>query len=91
MSAATDVTLARPERVLLRAEAAARGYAGPHAALNFRRWCQRHGVPILKDGRKEWVRPADVDRALDALAAPAPLPPQDRAASLVAELKKRTR
>jgi beta-phosphoglucomutase-like phosphatase (HAD superfamily) len=92
MSAAEDTAAPHARAwVRLATEAGARGYAGPHAALGFRRWCRRHGVYILKDGRREWVRPADVDRALDALAAPAPLPPQDKAAALVAELKKRTR
>lgn len=63
---------ARPARVLLHVEGAARGFKN---ALAFRRWLRRHGVPVLRDGKMLWVKRADVDAALDRMAAP----PQDDA------------
>lgn len=50
--------------VLLPAEAMRRGFKGTRS---FRRWCQRHRVEIRKDGRREWVCPASVDRVVSGL------------------------
>lgn len=58
----------RPAWVLLAVEAKVRGFRN---ALCFKRWCHRHKVTVLADGKMRWVRRAEVDRALDALAAPA--------------------
>ena len=62
-----------PRWVLLAQEAATRGFRN---VLAFRRWCRRRGVPIRLDGRKQWVSPVDVDRAISMLpaevSAPAP-------------------
>ena len=58
----------RPAWVLLAVEARARGFRN---ATCFRRWCARHNVTVLADAKMRWVRSRDVDRALDALAAPA--------------------
>lgn len=70
MSAAEQI--ARPARMLLGAEAAHRGFRNK---LSFRRWCKRHGVDIIKDGRMEWVRTADIDSALAKLEQRAPMQP----------------
>ncbi len=56
---------ARPAWVLLAVEARSRGF---RSALAFRRWCRRRGVPIRPDGRKQWVAPVDVDRAVATIA-----------------------
>lgn len=50
--------------VLLTLEARNRGFK---STLAFRRWCQRHGVPLRVDGKKKWVRPADVTAAVEGL------------------------
>lgn len=50
--------------VLLPLEAKLRGFRN---RLSFRRWCHRRGVPIRRDGRFEWVCPADVDAAVGAV------------------------
>lgn len=50
--------------VLLSLEARNRGF---RSTLAFRRWCQRHGVPLRVDGKKKWVRPADVTAAVEGL------------------------
>ena len=52
-------------RVLLHVEAATRGFKSP---LAFRRWCRGHKVPVLKDGKRLWVKPLDIDGALDRLS-----------------------
>ena len=77
----------RPAWVLLKHEAAARGFRN---ALSFRRWCKRNGVPVTKTGRLETVCPADVDAAVlgaGPAAARAPEPPSndnvDRAFALL--------
>lgn len=59
---------ARPNFVLLNAEARARGFKSP---LAFRRWCRRHGVLIRREegGRLMWVDRRDVDRAVEGLPA----------------------
>ncbi len=56
---------ARPAWVLLAVEARSRGF---RSTLAFRRWCRRRGVPIRPDGRKQWVAPVDVDRAVATIA-----------------------
>jgi hypothetical protein len=56
-----------PEYVLLSLEAKRRGYK---STLAFRRWCQRKNVPLVVDGKKKWVRPADVDAAIRGLTTP---------------------
>ena len=65
-----------PRWVLLAQEAATRGFRN---ALAFRRWCRKRKVPIVTEGKFQWVSPAEVDRALDtisAYAAPSqPAPP----------------
>lgn len=50
--------------VLLSLEARNRGF---RSTLAFRRWCQRHGVPLRIDGKKKWVRPADINAAVAGL------------------------
>lgn len=50
--------------VLLPAEAMRRGFKGTRS---FRRWCQRHRVEIRRDGRRQWVSPAEVDRVVCGL------------------------
>lgn len=59
----------RPAWVLLSEEARARGFRN---VLAFRRWCRRRAVPIRTDGRKQWVAPADVDRAVATISPEAP-------------------
>ena len=54
--------------VLVVVEAKVRGFRN---ALCFKRWCRRHNVTVLADGKMRWVRRTEIDRALDALAAPA--------------------
>jgi len=54
-----------PRWVLLAQEAATRGFRN---VLAFRRWCRRRAVPIRADGRKQWVAPTDVDRAIAAIS-----------------------
>lgn len=55
----------RPAWVLLAVEARSRGF---RSTLAFRRWCRRRGVPIRPDGRKQWVAPVDVDRAVATIS-----------------------
>lgn len=55
-----------PRFVLLHEEARVRGFRN---ALAFKRWCRRHAVPIRIDGRKLWVAPHDVDRAVATVPA----------------------
>lgn len=55
----------RPAWVLIAEEARARGFRN---VLAFRRWCRRRAVPIRADGRKQWVAPTDVDRAIAAIS-----------------------
>jgi hypothetical protein len=64
-----------PAWVLLHVEARTRGF---RSALAFRRWCRRRGVPIRPDGRKQWVAPQDVDRAV-ATIPPESTPCEDAA------------
>jgi hypothetical protein len=56
-----------PEYILLSLEAKRRGYK---STLAFRRWCQNKRVPYITDGKKKWVRPADVDAAIRGLTTP---------------------
>ena len=70
------VRLETPAWVLLRLEAHARGFKSP---LGFRRWCRRHSIPILRDGRMLWIRRADIDAALERMQAP-PAKTPERAA-----------
>lgn len=74
-----------PRYVLLVEEARLRGFRN---ALAFKRWCVRRQVSLKRDGKKLWVAPADVDRAVDGLptrsAEPAVL-------SAVAAIKSRRR
>lgn len=50
--------------VLLLLEARARGFK---STLAFRRWCNKREVPIRKDGKRQWIDPSDVDRAILSL------------------------
>jgi hypothetical protein len=76
----------RPMSVLLHVEAKERGFRNPRS---FRRWCKSHSVPICRDGRREWVRPADVQVAIDAINAPSPASPaNDPVASIVGRLMR---
>lgn len=59
----------RPAWVLLAIEARARGFRDTRG---FRRWCDRMGVPRRKTGKKEWVRPCDIDAAVASGAPSAP-------------------
>lgn len=52
------------DSVLIDLEYKARGFKN---RLAFRRWCRGNSVPLLKDGRRLWVRPADVDAVLARL------------------------
>lgn len=38
-------------------------------ARSFRRWCRSRGVPIRKDGRREWVKHCDVQAAVNGLCS----------------------
>jgi hypothetical protein len=49
------------DHVLLSLESKARGFKN---TLAFRRFCRREGIPIHVTGRKEWVRPSDVDAVI---------------------------
>ena len=50
-----------------------------------RDWCKRHGIPLTRDGKTNWARKADVERALaKAGAIDLPPPPPDRTASIEA-------
>lgn len=75
------VTEGAPRWVLLSEEGRARGFRN---ALAFRRWCRKRSVTVVTDGKFQWVCPAEVDRALDALSAqgtpPEPAPPPGEAA-----------
>ena len=66
---APETASTRPAWVLLVEEARARGFRN---VLAFRRWCRRRAVPIRADGRKQWVAPADVDRAIATILPGAP-------------------
>ncbi len=70
-----------PRWVLLAQEALTRGFRN---ALAFRRWCRKRNVPIVTEGKFQWVSPAEVDRALDAISSHAPpsepAPPSGEAA-----------
>lgn len=53
-----------PRWVTIAAEAKRRG----HTTTSFRRWCERHRVPIREGSHRDaWVSPADVDRAVEGL------------------------
>lgn len=54
------------EWVLLPEEARVRGFRN---ALAFKRWCVRRAVVLKRDGKKLWVAPSDVDRAVEGLPA----------------------
>lgn len=68
-----------PMWVLLHVEGARRGFRN---ALAFRRWCRGRGIPVRRDGKMLWVSPADIDRAIEALPAPAAAPDTPRSAVL---------
>lgn len=55
-----------PRYVLLAEEARVRGFRN---ALAFKRWCVRRQVVLRRDGKRLWVAPADVDRAVEGLPA----------------------
>ena len=55
-----------PRYVLLHEEARLRGFRN---ALAFKRWCVKRDVVLKRDGRKLWVAPTDVDRAVERLPA----------------------
>lgn len=74
--AATTIVLDTPAWVLLALEAKARGFRN---ALALRRWCRRRSIPLRKDGKMLWVRRADIDAAIEALAAPQPAANDDEA------------
>lgn len=57
-------TITVPRWVLLGEEAELRGFRN---ALAFKRWCLKRSVPMKRDGRKLWVSPGDVDRAIAEL------------------------
>lgn len=42
----------------------ARDILGARNARAARDWCQRHGVPYRRDGKRNWVRVIDIRRAL---------------------------
>lgn len=63
--------------MLLPAEAKARGFKN---TLAFRRWCRRRGVAVVNDGRLQWVDRAQVDAALERIAAEGDAPASAEAA-----------
>lgn len=91
--AASDVPVAEPARVvadvptwvLLHIEATARGFRN---ALAFKRWCIRREVVIKRDGKRLWVAPSDVDRAVERLPSRAVEP---SVMSAVAAIQSRRR
>ncbi len=93
---ASPSPLVRPAWVLLAEEARQRGFRN---VLAFRRWCRRRGVAIRPDGRKQWIAPGDVDRAIAALPAVAETPPPgalnvavaDAVAALISSPRPRAR
>ena len=76
-----------PRWVLLAAAATSRGFRN---ALACKRWCRSHGVELRSDGRKLWVRPADIDTALDRIAA-GPEPSNDGSVLAAVESMKARR
>lgn len=64
----TEVTAAGsavvPRWVLLSEEARVRGFRN---ALAFKRWCVKRRVALKRDGRRLWVSPGEVDRAVEGL------------------------
>lgn len=72
---AHEVTVLSPPRHrTLEGEAARRGFLRRDGRPNTRRfadWCARHGVELLGAGKTRWVRPEDIDRAIERAAAPA--------------------
>ena len=84
---------APPAWVLASDEGKRRGFRNP---LAFRRWCRARGVELRKDGKLRWVRPKDVDDAVEGLRpGPAPAPvandpaAADRAAAVAAFVGRR--
>lgn len=55
-----------PRWVLLSEEARVRGFRN---ALAFKRWCVKQRVALKLDGRRLWVSPVEVDRAVESLPA----------------------
>ncbi|MFO0652327.1 MAG: hypothetical protein U0326_39275 [Polyangiales bacterium] len=74
-----------PTWVLLHIEATARGFRN---ALAFKRWCIRREVVIKRDGKRLWVAPSDVDRAVERLPSRAVEP---SVMSAVAAIQSRRR
>ncbi|MBI5511462.1 MAG: hypothetical protein HY903_22105 [Deltaproteobacteria bacterium] len=64
-ASAADPPGVAPRWVLLSEEARVRGFRN---ALAFKRWCRKRNVAIVTEGKFQWVSPAEVDRALDALS-----------------------
>lgn len=82
----SDVSLrVAPRFVLLHEEARVRGFRN---ALAFKRWCVRRAVILKRDGKKLWVAPTDVDRAIEGLPARSAEP---QVTSAVAAIQSRRR
>lgn len=82
----SDVSLrVAPRFVLLHEEARVRGFRN---ALAFKRWCVRRAVILKRDGKKLWVAPTDVDRAIEGLPARSAEP---QVTSAVAAIQSRCR
>lgn len=76
---------AAPRFVLLHEEARLRGFKN---ALAFRRWCAKRDVVLRRDGKKIWVAPSDVDRAVERIP---PRGTESSVASAVAAIQSRKR
>lgn len=60
-------------------------WLGKKNARAGRDWCKRHGVPLTRDGKTNWARVEDVERALAKIGiAKLPPSPPDRAATIEA-------
>jgi hypothetical protein len=83
-------TTARPGAVLIAVEAKNRGFK---TVDTFRRWCRRLNVPVHLTGRRAFVCPADIDRAIVAAptAPPPATPPRAAVADAVSTIIARTR
>jgi hypothetical protein len=87
---ATAADMAAPARefVLLAREAAVRGFK---TVLAMRRFCRKHNISVHRMGRKEWVRPADIDAAVarSVAATHGEVRADDNVARAVALLKQK--
>lgn len=52
------------EPVLIQVESETRGFSHPR---NFLRWCRRNGVETVRDGKRTWVVPLEVSRAVERI------------------------